>query len=378
LPRKNIFNALEPSRCHDGFTRVAVLNRPSFDSWSAAIQVAQQQKGHVMLKKIILLAAMHILAAQTSYAIQPEFEGNDGVLAQVFQTNCLACHSSGLSGPQRNGAPAALNWDDYTTVVANFDRIFTRAAVQKTMPPAFSGLPALNQEQQDALLAWKEAGFPRAETQVSTIEPQYQGTHGIFEQVFAINCIGCHSSTKTGAERRGAPATLNWDNYATAAAFGDRIIARAVTLKTMPPASSGIPTLDVEQQNAMLAWQAAGFPEVSPDGISDANFDYISSVLTLPVVIVGTETYEAKLRFIPMASSPQGIGFELVSALPTTATSAKAATYTPATGAVTIPEVLLLNGAGPLPSNRVSAELALVPGGVSLQFSLTTLNFLTP
>jgi mono/diheme cytochrome c family protein len=331
-----------------------------------------------MLKKLILLTTVLLLRTQAAYAIQPEFEGNNGILANVFQTNCLACHSSSLSGQARGGAPATLNWDDYGTVVANFDRIFTRAAVQKTMPPSFSGLPTLNQQQQDALLAWKEAGFPRAETQVSTIEPQYQGPRGIFEQVFATNCIGCHSSTKTGADRRGAPANLNWDNYATAASFGNRIIARAVTLKTMPPAPSGIPTLDVEQQNAMLAWQAAGFPEVASGSVSEANFDYTNLVLTLPVVIVGAETYEARLRFIPMASSPHGIGFELFGATLTTATSAKAATFTPATGKVQIPEVLLLNGTASLPSNRVSVELTLVPGGALKQFSLTTLNFLTP
>lgn len=332
-----------------------------------------------MSTKRLLLTAICALTAQASHAIQPEFQGNNGVLAQVFQTNCLSCHSSTLSGAARNGAPATLNWDVYATTVANFERIVARAVTQKTMPPSFSGIPPLNQEQQNALMAWQQAGFPEAEAQVSTIVPQYDGPSGIFEQVFAINCVACHSSTKTGADRRGAPANLNWDNYATAASSGNRIIARAVTAKTMPPASSGIPTLDAEQQNAMLAWQAAGFPAIAPSTISDANFDYISLELKLPVVIVGAGSFEARLRFIPMAGSPTGVGFELFSATPTTATSPKAATYTASTGVVSIPEVLLLNSKNSLQSNKVSVQLTRMAGTGGLQrFALSSFTFLSP
>jgi mono/diheme cytochrome c family protein len=331
-----------------------------------------------MLKKHLLLAAICSATVQTTYAIQPEFNGANGVLANVFQTNCLACHSSALTGAQRNGAPAGLNWDIYGTVVANFERIAARAIVQETMPPGFSGIPKLSQEQKDALVAWQVAGFPEAETQVSTIVPQYDGPSGIFEQVFATNCIACHSITKIGADRHGAPATLNWDVYASAATKGNRIIARAVTLKTMPPASSGIPTLDLEQQNAMLAWQAAGFPAVAPASVTEPNFDFISQRLKLQVVIVGPNTYDAELVMIPMATSPTGFGFELVGATLTAATSAKAATYTQATGVVVIPDVILLNGTGPQPSNRVAVEMTLVPGTPQMRFAVTKLTFLTP
>src|SRR5690606_31358410 len=169
-----------------------------------------------------------------------------------------------------------------------------------------------------------------------------------------------------------------WDDYATAASFGDRIVARAVTAKTMPPASSGIPMLDAEQQAAMLAWQAAGFPATAASNVSDANFNYTNLELTLPVVIVGNGSYQAKLRFVPMASSPTGIGFELFSASQTTATSSKAATYNPATGAVTLPEVQLSNSPNQLPSNRISAQLTVVPGAGGLQrFALSSFTFLS-
>jgi mono/diheme cytochrome c family protein len=327
----------------------------------------------------LLPAAICAVAVQAAYAIDPEFEGNDGILANVFQTNCLACHFSERSGAERNGAPASLNWDDYDTVVANFDRIVARAVMDETMPPGFIGIPKLNQEQKNALLSWQQAGFPEAEAPLSMILPQYEGDMGVFEQVFATNCVACHSSTRSGADRHGAPPNLNWDVYASAAANGDRIIARAVTLKTMPPASSGIPTLDQEQQDAMLAWQAAGFPAVAPGAISGNNFDYVSQVLRLPVVIVGSQTYDAQLRIFPLASSPVGIGFELFSATLTNATSDEAVTYSPETGMVTIPEAVLLNGGGSLPSNRVSVRMALVPGSTPLkQFAITELTFLSP
>jgi mono/diheme cytochrome c family protein len=331
-----------------------------------------------MLKKHLLLTAICALAVPTAYAIQPVFNGNDGVLTNVFQTNCLACHSSTRTGAQRNGAPAGLNWDVYGTVVANFERIVARAVVENSMPPNFSALPKLNQQQKDALIAWQAAGFAETESAVSMIVPQYDGPFGVFEQVFATNCIACHSSTKTGAERHGAPAGLNWDVYANVAAFGNRIITRAVTLKTMPPASSGVPTLDLEQQNAMLAWKSAGFPAILPSSVSDTNFDFISQRLRLPVVTVGTNNYDAELVMMPMANSPTGFGFELFSAKLTTATSAKAATYTPNTGVVVIPEILLLNGTGKQPSNRVMAEMTLVPGTPQLRFAVTKLTFLSP
>jgi mono/diheme cytochrome c family protein len=336
-------------------------------------------KGHFMKTTHLLLAAICAATVPTAYAIQPEYEGGNGVLANVFQTNCLFCHSSNLSGAARNGAPVGFNWDVYEAVVTNFDRIVVRAVIEQSMPPGFSGIPKLNQEQKDALLAWQAAGFPQAPQQVSTIKPQYEGEFGIFDEVFAVNCIACHSSTKTGAARHGAPEGFNWDVYASAAAHGERIIERAVRLKTMPPASSGIPTLDQEQQDAMLAWQAAGFPATAAENVSDASFDYISQELTLPVVIVGEQTYEAKLRLVAMAASPIGLGFELFSATPTNASSAKAVTYSPATGEVTIPEVVLLNGTGTLPSNRVSAQMVLVPNNSPFsQFAVTGLSYLAP
>jgi mono/diheme cytochrome c family protein len=332
-----------------------------------------------MKTKHLMLAAMLALAVPSAHAIQAEYEGSNGVLANVFQTNCLFCHSSTLSGSARNGAPVGLNWDIYDTVVANFDRIVVRAVIEQSMPPGFSGIAKLTQPQKDALLAWKTAGFPKAEQSVSMIVPQYSGDFGIFDQVFAVNCVACHSSTRTGADRHGAPAGLNWDVYATAASYGNRIIERAVRLQTMPPNSSGIPKLDQEQRDAMLAWQAAAFPNVSPDSVSDANFDYGTQVLRLPVVIVGSETYNAKLRVIPMPSSPLGLGFELYEATLTNATSAKAATYSEQTGVVTIPDVLLLNSRVAQQSEHVSAQMVLVPGNTPLkQFSITALDYLNP
>ena len=72
---------------------------------------------------------------------------------------------------------------------------------------------------------------------VFAIDPVYDGDNGIRAQVFATNCLFCHSSELTGSQRNGAPTNVNWDTYSAAAEKGDRAIVRAVELMSMPPFS---------------------------------------------------------------------------------------------------------------------------------------------
>lgn len=104
-----------------------------------------------------------------AFAIDPVYEGANGIREKVFATNCLFCHSSNLTGSARNGAPASVNWDTYEATLPNATRAIERAVNLMTMPPASSGLPLLDEEQRTAMLAWQNAGFPRNTTVAATL-----------------------------------------------------------------------------------------------------------------------------------------------------------------------------------------------------------------
>ncbi|TRZ66013.1 MAG: hypothetical protein D4S02_07590 [Rhodocyclaceae bacterium] len=93
----------------------------------------------------------------------------------------------------------------------------------------------------------------------AAIEPVYDGINGIRNSVLTV-CLQCHSKTLSGSARKDAPVGFNVDTYADAIFWVEEAVAR-VSARTMPPA--GNTPLTSEQRAAMVAWQAAGFPEKS-------------------------------------------------------------------------------------------------------------------
>ena len=205
---------------------------------------------------------------------------------------------------------------------------------------------------------------------VLAIEPVYDGENGIRAQVFATNCLFCHSSELTGSQRNGAPSNVNWDTFSAAAERGDRAIVRAVNQMSMPPAFRGIPTLNQEQKGAMLAWQQAGFPRIQ----TNATFDFTSQILTLPVINVGESIFSATLQLITIPSSPLGFGFELITAELSEETSTTAASFSPETGIVEMPEIDLLNTNDN--ANKVSVQMILMPNTAPFTFEVTLVDFI--
>jgi hypothetical protein len=65
-----------------------------------------------------------------------------------------------------------------------------------------------------------------------TIELDYAGFADGF---FAMNCRSCHSASRSGDARMGAPANLNYDSEAEISSARDRIRQAAVVDKRMPP-----------------------------------------------------------------------------------------------------------------------------------------------
>ncbi|NOQ15455.1 MAG: hypothetical protein GQ581_00170 [Methyloprofundus sp.] len=210
---------------------------------------------------------------------------------------------------------------------------------------------------------------------VMAIDPVYDGDNGIRANVFASNCLACHSSELTGSQRNGAPSNVNWDTYSVALAKADRAVVRAVDRMSMPPSFSGLPTLTQEQKDAMLAWQQAGFPETEVVNIqSNATFDVTDLILTLPVLHVGELTYQATFKLIELPNSELGFGFNLESAELTDNTSATAATFIFETAIVEMPEVDILNaGDG---ANKINVQMQLIPNATLIQFAVTSIGFI--
>ena len=93
----------------------------------------------------------------------------------------------------------------------------------------------------------------------AAIEAVYEGSNGIRNNVLTV-CMQCHSTTLSGAARNNAPSPPNFNTYADAILLGDNAVGRAID-RSMPPA--GYQALNAEQRAALLAWQAAGFPETA-------------------------------------------------------------------------------------------------------------------
>jgi mono/diheme cytochrome c family protein len=99
-----------------------------------------------------------------------------------------------------------------------------------------------------------------------------------------------------------------------------------------------------------------------------ATFNMDTRILTLPVLQVGTESYNATLALVPVATSSTGTGFELRTAVLTAATSPSAATFDGQEGTVILPSVDLVQGGQVV--ETISAEMTRVPGSSSLLFEV--------
>ena len=73
------------------------------------------------------------------------------------------------------------------------------------------------------------------------------------------NCLPCHSTSKAGSQRNGAPPTINFETYELAVANIERANAR-IQAGTMPPTSG----LEPENRTTVLDWLAAGIPRGEP------------------------------------------------------------------------------------------------------------------
>jgi uncharacterized membrane protein len=75
----------------------------------------------------------------------------------AFET-CTSCHSSELSGTERNGAPAGANWDEYDETMPHAEHI-AQVVFEDEMPPPDSGM-TLTATEEEELYLWALCGAP--------------------------------------------------------------------------------------------------------------------------------------------------------------------------------------------------------------------------
>ena len=79
--------------------------------------------------------------------------------ADFMATNCTSCHSSELTGADRQEAPDGINFDTLEGVMAQLERIRVRAVEDGTMPPSTAEvIPTA--EELDQLAEWIDCDAP--------------------------------------------------------------------------------------------------------------------------------------------------------------------------------------------------------------------------
>ena len=78
---------------------------------------------------------------------------------QAFQAICTNCHSSSKADTARNGAPADINFDQYSSAFSHAEEAAIEVNVG-AMPPAFS-LLTLTPVQKTTLFNWAMCGAPQ-------------------------------------------------------------------------------------------------------------------------------------------------------------------------------------------------------------------------
>lgn len=73
----------------------------------------------------------------------------------AFRDVCTGCHSTALSGAERNGAPSRVNWDDYDSAKANAED-GAEEVFEGDMPPD----DTLTAAQKEELYKWALCGTP--------------------------------------------------------------------------------------------------------------------------------------------------------------------------------------------------------------------------
>ncbi len=186
---------------------------------------------------------------QTFSQLEPGIvPGYNRLFAEVFSKKCTTCHTNG-------GNIKGVNLDTYANALAALERIRSKVVINNQMPMP-NGLPG---DEHARVKAWVEGGAPENDTLAENVVPPpvvpaptptptstVRNPSQVFyadvaERVFG-RCIQCHGSPGI--------AGVSLDSYENVTKFLNRVQARALVLKTMPPTS---PLSEVDQE-LLQAW----------------------------------------------------------------------------------------------------------------------------
>jgi hypothetical protein len=341
-----------------------------------------------MNTKSPLVLSFSIFITSHAFAIAPVYEGESGILKQVFVPNCLDCHASDKIDADRHGAPPEVNFDTYEATLPNAERAIVRAVEEMTMPPASSGIPLLNEEQTAAMLAWQDRNYQQLSL----------NNHATFDGTKMIVPVVNVDSQKFTAVLRRIPLESSSTGYGYMLESAETTMASADYPATFDPETgeANIPWIKVIDKNGteagsamnsrlvlvagsapMLFNEAPGFAK-----LINAHYSFDTQYLYVKPVIVGNQKLGAILKSIPLDSSPTGIGFILNYTWQTPVPLMNtASTFDPETGQVILPYVMLTQW-GPTPGDTiqsvVQAEMELVPDSDPMVFSLISYTPIGP
>ncbi len=101
------------------------------------------------------------------------------------------------------------------------------------------------------LLAVSLLGLSACGEKIDAVQPRLDGTsctgtttfEGQAKAIFASYCTVCHASTRSGADRNGAPSGVDFDLYASAVARAEAALGR-IQSGAMPPGSNKVPAAE--------------------------------------------------------------------------------------------------------------------------------------
>jgi VCBS repeat-containing protein len=176
------------------------------------------EKGAAIFQRFRTALTIALSLLSTSSWAVVTYDGTDGVLANIFNSNsqqaCTGCHSSALAGVDRNSATVGVDFNTYalaTSIVAdlNFDgftngddRNAVRASIrvdQGTMPLDINTLGALplNSTEKALIAQWITDGYPQNAAPEMTTS--------------AATSVGKYSATLNGTvKENGANTTVSF------------------------------------------------------------------------------------------------------------------------------------------------------------------------
>lgn len=106
-----------------------------------------------------------------------------------------------------------------------------------------------------AVMACGEGRDPRPDPDATVLAPTWCAD---VQPLIQSRCLGCHSVTRAGSLRNGAPAGVNFDTYEDASPMAGTM-NELIQAGVMPPAGP----LSETEQRLFWAWVATGRPEGS-------------------------------------------------------------------------------------------------------------------